>query len=296
VSDNPNRNSRHRDALFRRVPNADQYGIVPLDMFDEPDEPGEQPTERATDPAKRAKEKSDELSMYAVLAAVFEGVRKLDARLLPGLDAAVARDVQRAVAKLEKSQSSDSPVIPEASTADAAALLAMPANAAADLSTNDYHIHRRPGETMLVRWLADDEVETFYTRLQAHFDAGLEGFKEDERQAHAWKQDPDSTAFLDAIDRIEVVMADRWLRNPIRKLGLFVLSTQTADEINLAYLTDHVMGVAPADLVGRPSAPPDDPSEQDLAWFYKLYCLRGVADGVERMCFFAYLQKSDDLF
>jgi hypothetical protein len=265
-------------------------------MFDEPDEPGEQPTERATDPAKRAKEKSDELSMYSVLAAVFEGVRKLDASLVPGLDATVARDVQRAVAKLEKSQSADSPVIPDANNADAAALLAMPANTAAGLSTNDYHIHRRPGETMIVRWLAGDEVETFYTRLQAHFDAGLEGFKEDERQAHAWKQDPDSIAFLDAIERVEVVMADRWLRNPIRKLGIFVQSTQTADEINLAYLTDQVMSVTAAEVVGRASAPPDEPSEQDLAWFYKLYCLRGVTDGTERMCFFAYLQKSDDMF
>jgi hypothetical protein len=260
-------------------------------MFDEPED---EPTERAADPAKRAKEKADELAMYAVLAAVFEGVRKFDARLIPGLDASVARDVQRAVAKLEKSQSSDSPVIPEALGSDAAAVLSM--RVTARHSTNDYHIHRRPGEVMLVRWLAGDEVDWFYTRLQAHFDAGLEGFKEDERQAHGWKQDAEVAAFLAAVDKIEVNMADRWLRTPIRKLGIFVQSTQTADEINIAYLTDHVMGVPAADLVGSNSAPPDEPSEQDLAWFYKLFCLRGITDGVERMCFFAYLQKSDDTF
>ena len=47
-------------------------------------------------------------------------------------------------------------------------------------------------------------------------------------------------------------------------------------------------------MTGGPSLPPDDPSERDLAWFYKLYSLRGVKDGVEQMFFFAYLQKSDD--
>jgi hypothetical protein len=163
------------------------------------------------------------------------------------------------------------------------------------LSTNDYHIHRRPGEVMIVRWLAGGEVETFYERVQAHFDAALEGCKEDERQAHEWKQDASTQAYLEALDKVEMRFAERYLRDPIRQHNLFVLSTQTADEINIAYLCDYVMGVPAAELVGGASAPPaEEPTEQDLAWFFKLFSLRGLVEGEERMCFFTYLQKSDE--
>jgi len=41
-------------------------------------------------------------------------------------------------------------------------------------------------------------------------------------------------------------------------------------------------------------APPDEPTERDLAWFYKLFSLRGISEGIEQMCFFTYLQKSGD--
>src|SRR5450755_1539685 len=125
-------------------------------MFDEPQE---DPSERAFDPKARAQEKADELRMYAELFAVFEGGRKFDAQLLPGLDFQVARDVQRAMAKLEKSKSPGSPVLPEPSMTDAAEVLNLPT--ASNLSTNDYHIHRRPGEVMIVRWLVGDQVEKF---------------------------------------------------------------------------------------------------------------------------------------
>jgi hypothetical protein len=55
------------------------------------------------------------------------------------------------------------------------------------------------------------------------------------------------------------------------------------------------MGVEPADVVGKASAPPEDgATERERAWFFKLFSLRGVIDGAERMCFFAYLQKTDD--
>jgi hypothetical protein len=55
------------------------------------------------------------------------------------------------------------------------------------------------------------------------------------------------------------------------------------------------MGVEAAEVVGRASAPPEDgATEQDRAWFFKLFSLRGVIDGVERMCFFTYLQKGDE--
>lgn len=260
-------------------------------MFeDEPDEPK---SEVAGNPAERAKEKSDEFRMHAEFAAVFEGRRKFDATIRPTLDATLAREIQRTIGKLEKSKSPESPILPPASVEEAAALLDLPATM--DLPTNDYLVSRRPGETMIVRWLAGDEVDAYYARMQAHFDAAIEGFKEDERQGNAWRQDAKSQAFLTALDAIEVKMADRYLRDLIREHSLFVLSTQTADEVNIAYLAGDVMGVAPADVVGAANAPPDDaPSDRDLAWFFKLFSLRGVKDGVEQMCFFTFLQKSDD--
>ena len=258
------------------------------------DEPSEDPTERSFDPVDRAKEKTDEFRMHAEMAAVFEGCRKFDAQLLPGFDSAIARNAQRSVAKLEKSKAPNSPVLPEPSMAEAATLLNMPATAA--LSTNDYHIHRRPGEVMIVRWLGGDQVEQFYQRIQAHFDAAMNAFRQEERTDNEWKQDPKTLDYLKALDAIEVNMAERYLRPLIEEHGIFVLSTQSADEINIAYLSDYVMGVTAADIVGKKSAPPDEPTEKDLAWFYKLFSLRGMNQGVEQMCFFVYLQKSDDEF
>jgi hypothetical protein len=259
----------------------------------EDDQHDEEPAERTSDPATRAKEKSDEFRMHAELAAVFEGPRKFDAQLLPNLDAGLAREIQRAVAKLEKAKTPDSPVLPAESAPDASHLLTL--CDAKNLSTSDYHVHRRPGEVMIVRWLKGDEVDTYYQRFQAHFEAGLNGFREDERQATEWKQDPATLAFLKALDAIDVKMADRYLRDPIKQHKLFVLSTQAADELNIAYLCDHIMGVAAADLVGKQNAPPEDaPTDRDLAWFFKLFSLRGTVEDAERMCFFTYLQKSDD--
>ena len=37
-------------------------------------------------------------------------------------------------------------------------------------------------------------------------------------------------------------------------------------------------------------------TEQDRAWFFKLFSLRGVVQDVQRMCFFTYLQKAEDTF
>jgi hypothetical protein len=255
------------------------------------DEPTESPSEHPIDPAQRAREKSDEFRMHAELFAVFEGPRKFDAALIPGLDPQLAREIQRGIGKLEKSKAADSPILPAPSAADAAALLTLPDTR--ELSTNDYHIYRRPGEVMIVRWLAGDEVEAFYERLQAHFDAAMEGCREDERQAE-WKQDAAAQAYLAALDALDVRMADRYLREEIRRHNLHVLSTQAADELNIAYLSDYVMAVPVTEIVGAASAPPDEPTESDLAWFFKLFSLRGISEGVERMCFFTYLQKSDD--
>jgi hypothetical protein len=256
------------------------------------DEPTEDPAERLLDPKKRASEKAEGFRFHAEIAAVFEACRKFDAKLRPSLDATLARDIQRSMARLEKAKTPASPILPQESNSDAAAVLDQAT--AANLSTNDYHIHRRPGEVMMIRWLVGAEVETFYQRLQAHFDAAFKAFKDDERQSLEWKKDAATLAYLDALDGAEIKMADRYLREPIREHHVFVLSTQTADELNIAYLCDYVMGVSPAALVGAPSAPPDNPTEQELAWFYKLFALRGMHGGSERMCFFTYLQKAGD--
>lgn len=258
-------------------------------MFDEPEET---PSEKSINPEDRAKEKFDEFRMHAELAAVFEATRKFEAQILPNLDADLARDLQKRIAKLEKSRVSDGPLISEAGMKDAAEILDLPTTKS--LSTNDYHIYRRPGEVMIVRWLAGEEVDTFYQRLQAHFDAALNQFRQEERQTHEWKQDPQTLKYLDALDKIDVKMSDRYLRAIIKEHKVFVLSTQSADELDILHLTDYIMGTTADEVVGPQSAPPEEPTEQDRAWFFKLFALRGMNGDVEQMCFFTYLQKTDE--
>src|SRR3954465_6834110 len=104
------------------------------------DDPAEGPAEHPANPADRARDKSDEFRMHAELAAVFEGHRKFDAALLPGLDPQLARDAQRTIGRLDKAKAAEIPVIPEANGPEAAELLNLAATR--NLSTNDYHIHR----------------------------------------------------------------------------------------------------------------------------------------------------------
>ena len=243
-------------------------------------------------PADQAKEKFDEFRMHAELAAVFEGHRKFAAQIDTEIDPEAVRQIQRTIARLEKTKDLDTPLIPDASSAEAAELLNLPAGR--NLSTNDYHIHRRPGEVMIVRWLAGDEVESFYERFQAHFDVVMNQFREEERQSLGWKQDAKTAAYLDALDKIEVRMSDRYLREIIRKHRVFVLSTQTADDLDILHLCDYLMGVEADDIVGKANALPEQPTERDRAWFFKLFALCGITQNVERMCFFAYVQKTDD--
>jgi hypothetical protein len=250
--------------------------------------------DKILNPADRAREKATELCMHAELFAVFEGIRKFDAAVYPSLSPEFAREIQKGMARLEKAKMPDTPVVSEPAMPGAAALLDFPKSH--DLSTNDYHIYRRPGEAMIVRWLAGDQVEIFYDRLQAHFDAALEGLREDERQAGEWKQDEKTQAYLAALDKVEIKMSERYLRDFIRQHRIFVLSTQSADEMNIAYLCDYVMGLSFAEVVGPSSLPPDEPTDNDLAWFFKLFSLRGIVENEDRMCFFAFLQKSDDTF
>ena len=249
--------------------------------------------ERPIDPEQRVREKAGELRMHAELAAVFEGCRKFEAELKTGLDADIARQVQRAMAMADRSRDGNSPLVTGEAIDGAMTVLRLPVDQA--LSTNDYHVYRRPGEVMIVRWLAGDEVDTFYQRLQAHFDAGLASLRNDERENHGWKQEPATLRYLDTLDELNIDLADRYFREAVRTHGGVMLSTQTADQMNISFLAEHVMGVGSAELVGRASAPTsDEPAESELAWFFKLFLLRGAEGGSERCCFFAFLQKADD--
>src|SRR5689334_5464142 len=165
-------------------------------MFEEPEEP----QQRNFDPAQQAKDKTDEFRVHAEVAAVFEGPRKFDAELRKLKDD-LARDIQKRMARLEKAKTHESPILPLESAADAAALLNL--SESEKLSTNDYHVYRRPNELMIVRWLEGDQVETFYERLQAHFDVAFDDFKNEQREAFGWKQDAKMTAFLEALDKVE---------------------------------------------------------------------------------------------
>ncbi len=261
------------------------------------EDPEETPSEDAADALTRAKDKFDEFRMHAEFAAVFEGPRKFEAELLPDFDATIARDIQKTVAKLEKNREPDTPVLKPEVADEARRILKL--SDENKLSTNDYHIHRgtgdQKGEVIIVRWLVGHQVESFYTRLQAHFEAALNQFREEERQSKGWKQDPDTLDYLQALDNIKVQMADRYLREVIREHRLFVLSTQAADELDILHLTDYVMGATAAAVVGEASAPPEDgATEQDRTWFFKLFSLRAMVEEQERMCFFTYLQKSDE--
>ena len=80
----------------------------PVDMFDEPNE---EPHERSVSPAGPAREKSDEFRMHAELAAVFEGCRKFDARIMP-LGGTAAQEVQQTMGKLEKAKAVEHPILP----------------------------------------------------------------------------------------------------------------------------------------------------------------------------------------
>jgi hypothetical protein len=256
------------------------------------DEPEEAPKERKADPATRAKEKSDEFRMLAELAAVFEGTRKFDAGLYPGMHGDLARELQKTVGKLEKHKAPDTPILLPAGFEDAAKVLDLWETHA--LSTNNYHLSRRPGEVMVVRWLAGEQVDLFYGRLQAHYDAAFGAFRDDEKSSNEWKADDATKKYLEALDKADVKMDERYLRAHIKQHNLYVMSTQSADELNISFLADTIMSVPAGDLVGDALAPGEDASDQDKAWFFKLFSLRGMKDGEERMCFFAFLQKTDE--
>lgn len=246
-------------------------------------------------PEDRAAEKLGELRLHSELAAIFEATRKFEAAILPGLDPEIARDVQRSMAKFERAKVDGMPILTAGVLPDAMRILSLPVTAS--LSTNDYHVYRRPGEAMIVRWLAgDDEVERFINRYQAHCDAALAGARADDRSSMEWRGDDATLAYLKALDAAELNATLLYYREPVRTHGLCVLTTAVTDEMNIRFLCTHLMGADVADVVGPASAPADDAPDRELAWFFKLFSLRAVVEGVERMCFFTFLQKSDDEF
>src|SRR4051794_14166565 len=151
------------------------------------DEPSESPQERVIDPKQRAAEKADEFRIHAEVCAVFEGPRKFEAEINVGLSDETARDVQKRIAKLEKLKLAGTPIIDPEHADDAVELLKL--GDSKKLASNDYHIYRRPGEVIIVRWIEGEQVESFYERIQAHFDVAMEDFKDEQKQAHGWKQD-----------------------------------------------------------------------------------------------------------
>lgn len=260
-------------------------------MFDEPDD---RKAESTRDPALRVQEKLDELRIHADLAGIFEGPRKFGAKLITKVDANLIRDIQQVIAKLDKSKQPGKPFLTPARKLGASMLVE--SLEAQDVSSGDYHIHRRPGEVMIVRWIKGGDVDTFYQRLQAHMNVAIEQAREDERQALGWKQDAATLAYLDQLDAAELDMQKWWMRDVLRDHELATVRTQTADDLNIAYLTEHIMGLDAADVVGADAAPGEGADESALAWYFKLFALCGSNDGVEHIVFFAFLQKTDDAF
>ncbi len=246
---------------------------------------------RPASPKERLDTKLEPIRIHSELAAVFEAVRKFGVRIVPGLDMEVVRDVQQTTARLEKTKTPGKPFLEPTPRLGAISLFEYLAGSG--LSTGDYHIHRRPGETMIVRRIVGEEVDTFYQRMQAHLDVALKQAQAEEKQAHEWKADPATTEYLNLLAEFKLKMDERWYRQHIKVLDAFCLRTQTADDLNIRYLAEIIMGVGIADVVGAASVPT---SEADVSWFFKLFSLCGQVAGTEQIVFFAFLQRTNDSF
>ncbi len=253
--------------------------------------------ESPVQPAQRARERIDEIRMYAELGAIYEGTHKFDADIRP-LSGNTAREFQQGVAKLARQKVENSSLIHPESTSDALGLL----KRAVDLGTNDYHLARKPGEVILVRSLVGPQVDQFYERMEAHLKAGIEGLREDEEQALAWKDDPETRAYLKALGEPVDPMALRYARPVVKQHPVAVLSTWTADEISISYLVESIMQRNISDIVDPANVPEDGMDESQLAWFFRLFSLRAAPldpdtkQRTEQILFFTFLQKTDDDF
>ena len=57
---------------------------------------------------------------------------------------------------------------------------------------------------MIIRFLAGAQVDSFYTRFQAHFDAALGQYREEEHQQHGWKQDEVKKHLAESAARLDI--------------------------------------------------------------------------------------------
>lgn len=253
---------------------------------------------RRTDPEQAAKDKLEELRMYAELAAVFEGPRKFDHAFRRDLPLDLAQRLQRGLLTLERDRPDQRQILPDEHIPLARQLLS--ANDAARLTYGDYHASVRPGQVLIARWIHGGDFVTFHDRLSAHFDAMLAGHIEDEESARRWTGDPTLPKYLQSLEKHKFNIAERYLLPFIQGGALpACLSTHTADELNIAFLAETVMGLSVAEVVGQQadSARFDDdawPDESDLAWYFKLFLLRGRVEQLPTACFFAFLQKTRD--
>ena len=267
-------------------------------MFD--DDADEAPARR-TDPEQAARDKLEELRMYAELAAVFEGPRKFDHDLRRDLPSDLAQRLQRGMLTLERARPNQVQILPDEQVPLARELLS--ANDPAGLTCGDYHACVRPGQVVMARWIRGEDFDVFHERLLAHFDAMLAGHIEDEESARAWQGDPSLPKYLESLEKFKPNLADRYLVAFVRSGRVpACLSTHTADELNIAFLAETVMGLSVPEVVGpqagaATSDEDDDdayPDESALAWYFKLYLLRGTVERVPTACFFAFLQKTSN--
>lgn len=255
---------------------------------------------RRTDPEQAAKDKLEELRMYAELAAVFEGPRKFDQAFRRDLPLDLAQRLQRGLLTLERARPGQSQLIPAEHISLARELLA--AHDTAGLTCGDYHAAVRPGQVLIARWIQGGDFDTFHERLSDHFDAMLAGHIEDEESARRWLGDSTLPKYLQSLKKHKPNLPERYLWAFIRSGGVpACLSTHTADELNIAFLAETVMGLTVGEIVGQQAAlavsDDDDaawPDESDLAWYFKLFLLRGTVEQVPTACFFAFLQKTGD--
>jgi len=268
-------------------------GFEDDDFFD--DQPRRDDT--ASDPEVRAREAAEQLRIHCELAATFEGPRKFDDRVKTGLDVGTARDLQQAIGKLEKQKTPKlGPVLPQEAMEAARVVLEWPADHPG-LDAGSYHVHRRPGEAILVRWLAGDRVGRFYDRVAEHFNVAHQQRLEDEKTELGWRQDEDDQKYLESFEKIEPQPDVWYLRKLLNQHGLLALSTLAVEEMDILHLCDHLMGIPAFKVVGEHNAPdPDDPSppESERVWYFKLFNLRGTVADTERMCTFAFLQRAGD--
>jgi hypothetical protein len=250
--------------------------------------------DQTSQPKQRLAQTLAALKQHAEFAAMYEGPRKFGDAVRPDLDAELARSIQQRVAKVA-SKIGPGPLVNASQQTLARELLRL--HTAEGLAPRDYFIYRRPGEVMMVRWLAGDDVSTYHQRMQAHFDVALKQTQADEREKLAWRNDEKDNAYLELLDEATFEMSHYTAREIVTRSKMAVMSSLMADAVHIGFLCEQVMGVSAAEVVGAAFSPPADAGDEEVSWFYRHFSLRGVLDEVEAVMNFTFLQKtSDDWF